>query len=140
MAVLLVLALPSAFIAEYGTLGLILAVFGYLLRHRDEIAHADPLINHYMMFSLLSFVLVQQLLFWFDRAQFTVLCTGLLCVMGGLYFFRPRVLSGPDSKTVGCSGGAGAVSGAAHVGNLCCTSVISQGVRAGYPAGSFPVV
>lgn len=93
--VLLMVALPSFSYTEYGTQGLILAVFGYLLRHRPAIPgfkSAGALIMGYCMFCLAVFVVMQTMVFGFDSTQMMVLLHGVAAVYVLLYFFQPKEL------------------------------------------------
>ena len=57
-ALLTLLIVPSGFISEYGTMGLITAIYGYMVRHKAKINN-DALIFRYMVFALLVFVIYQ---------------------------------------------------------------------------------
>ncbi len=112
IAVLLtLLILPTVGITEYGTQALLTAMFGYLVRHQGEIDEAHKFVPPYFMFALISFVIVQFVMFLFNDAQVIVLSLGLLVVMGVLYFFKPvtyprltKALPGPFVKLVQLTG------------------------------------
>ncbi len=89
-AVLFVLILPSYVVTEYGTQAIITAMFGYLVRHRAQV-HRD-LVLYYMFFALISFVLIQQILFQFDPAQLAVVILGTALIRSLLYNFKPVTL------------------------------------------------
>lgn len=94
MAVMLaLLALPTGyFFVEYGTLGFMLAVFGYLVRHKEEIGARDPnLVQSYFLFVLASFTLIQAFAFGFSLPLFYALFAGILAVLTVLYYFRPAL-------------------------------------------------
>lgn len=88
-AFMCVLILPSYFVTEYGLQALITAIFGYLVRHREKINN-DRLVFQYMIFALFSFVIVQQLSFGFDAAQFAFMLIGTAMVRMALYYFKPQ--------------------------------------------------
>jgi hypothetical protein len=99
--VLLVLAIPSYSYTEYGTQGLALAIFGYLMRHRPEIPgfkSASALIIGYAMFCVATFVALQMLVFGFDQAEMMVLLHGIAAVYLLLYFFKPKELPRLSAK------------------------------------------
>ncbi len=89
--------LPTAFVSDYGTRAIIIALAGYYLRHRESIAN-DRLIFQYMVFAFLSFIIVQHIMFGFSSHQLTfmTICVGL--VHAALYYFKPLTLSGFTAK------------------------------------------
>jgi hypothetical protein len=88
-AVLLAIALPSALLSEYGTIGLITAMFGYLVR-RAEYESGKMHERPYMIFSILGFVALQHLFFAFTPAQAIVMAAGAGMVFILLSKFRAR--------------------------------------------------
>lgn len=88
---LFLLIVPTSFVFEYGTHGFILAIFGYLLRRREELTNKE-LINHYYAFASVSFIGIQTVLFGFEQPQPMVLAIGILAVMAMLLTFKPAVL------------------------------------------------
>lgn len=87
--IFLILGIPSGLITEYGTLGLILAMFGWLARHRDRLREPDKVMPQFLAFTVFSFVATQQISFGFTQLQFFILVIGTLLVCGVLYFFQP---------------------------------------------------
>ncbi len=98
-AALFLLALPLNMLFEYGTLGFILAMLGYLIRRRDD-KEADVtdaqqvmldkgIVKEYFAFALVGFVAIQYLTFGFGEPQLITLMVGTLLVMGTLLVFRP---------------------------------------------------
>lgn len=89
--ILLLLTIPSGMGFEYGTLGFILAIYGYLIRRRKELTEAGngDFLRHYFLFATACFLIVQSLAFGFKESQQMVLMLGTLGVMSGLFFFRP---------------------------------------------------
>lgn len=72
---LLVAALPTYFISEYGTLGLILAMYGYMVRHRGT--HnliTKDYVQNYMIFAAMAFLVMQEISFGFNIMQISI-CT-----------------------------------------------------------------
>lgn len=86
--VLLLLIAPTYVVTEYGTQALITAIFGYFIRHRQAIDDENT-VFHYMIFALVSFVLVQQVVFGFTVAQFAFMAIGTALVRLMLYRFKP---------------------------------------------------
>ncbi|MCB9989546.1 MAG: hypothetical protein H6868_09495 [Rhodospirillales bacterium] len=90
--IMVLLALPTNGFSEYGTLGLLVALFGYLMRHRDEELwkplekHVDP----FLAFILVGFLVIQLLTFGFSGAQLQVFVVEMVIVFGVLYFFKPQ--------------------------------------------------
>lgn len=81
---------PTRFIGEYGALGLILAIFGYLVRKKQDGTLPEELTQQYFLYAALMFVVIQFLEFSaFSEAQIIAMCIGIVPVMGLLYFFRP---------------------------------------------------
>jgi peptidoglycan/LPS O-acetylase OafA/YrhL len=88
--IIALLAFPSNFVTEYGTLGLIMAIYGYLVRRKEELKETHPQhISGFFTFALLSFLAIQQIGFGFNESQFMGMCMGTMSVMGLLYFFKP---------------------------------------------------
>jgi surface polysaccharide O-acyltransferase-like enzyme len=107
--VLLMLAIPTYSYTEYGTQGMALAIFGYLLRHRPEIRgfkSAAALILGYALFCVATFTALQMLVFGFDQAEMMVLLHGIAAVYGLLYFFKPKELPGLSARLPGVVKGA----------------------------------
>ncbi len=84
------LALPTEEIFEYGTQAILMAMVGWLARRRDEWELPRQTREQYFIFALTSFLVVQFIHFGFDSTQFTILCFGILGVIGGLLYFKPR--------------------------------------------------
>lgn len=93
---LLLLALPTSAAMEYGTLAVILALFGYFLRARqdgDAALTADHM-QKQMLFAVVAFCILQTLTFGFGQAQMIVLGIGIVFVYMVLMFFRPVTFAG----------------------------------------------
>ncbi len=86
---MLLMSIPTNFIVEYGTLGLLIAMFGYMARHEEELAHIGQYKNHFMVFAVLGFVIIQTLTFGFAEEQLLVFCAEMFVVFAALYFFKP---------------------------------------------------
>lgn len=83
------LIIPTMFVVEYGTQGLILSVFGYMVRRRDELNISEKLLNRYFVAAFFMFVVPQFFFFGMTQAQFMVMGMGVMAVMGTLYKFKP---------------------------------------------------
>lgn len=88
-AALFVLAMPTDFITEYGTMGLITAMYGYYVRNKDKIED-DKFVLSYMLFSFSVFIIYQQIMFGFTTEQFVVMAAGTLIVRLYLLNFEKR--------------------------------------------------
>lgn len=91
---LVLLIIPTAAFVEYGASVLILAMYGYYLRH----GRSKAFMNGFMIFTLLSFLISEHLFFGFSSAQFTVLGIGLFVVISALQFFKPCELPDLEKK------------------------------------------
>lgn len=85
--VLFLLAIPTSMLSEYGTMALITAMFGYMVRHQDEIKN-DEMIVQFMLFALLAFVVLQYLVFSFSVPQIAFVAFGTAIVRLRLYYFE----------------------------------------------------
>lgn len=93
--VLTCLIVPSMTLMQYGTLGLLLAVFGWLIRNTEEQdPHQFTRIFPYMVFCIIAFTISQWALLQFSLAQGLLLFGGTALVMLGLRFFRPAEFPG----------------------------------------------
>lgn len=82
------IAFPTGILGEYGTLGVSLAVFGYMIRARQdgrEISMDMQMIC--LVMASIGFVIIQQLTFGFSDHQFLFIGFGSFIVMGVLFFF-----------------------------------------------------
>ena len=86
--VMFVLILPTMFVVEYGTQGLILALFGYMVRHRDALHIPKGLVERYAAAAYFMFIVPQYFFFGFTQSQFLVMGMGVLGTMAALYNFR----------------------------------------------------
>ncbi len=89
IAFLFILAIPTSLAVEYGTHALIMAIYGWVMRNKDDARVPGGLPQQYLAFALISFVALQELFFGFSAPQFRVLALGITAVMTALYFFRP---------------------------------------------------
>lgn len=89
MVIFLLLVPPTILLSEYGSHGLVLAVCGYLCRHRDKLENPRRTVEHYFVFAALSYFAVQMITFAFTMPQGAVFGAGLALVFTALYFFRP---------------------------------------------------
>lgn len=88
-AFLFFMVIPTMVFVEYGTLGLITAMFGYMIRHRQTI-HNETLVFCFMIFALLAFIGYQQVIAGFSQEQFYFMAIGTLFVRMYLYYFDRR--------------------------------------------------
>jgi TraX protein len=78
-ALMFVLVIPTDFVTEYGAQGMLVAMYGYLVRNKDQITHKDITIN-FMMFSFVTFIIYQQLMFGFSWGAFLFMAVGTFIV------------------------------------------------------------
>lgn len=95
-----VAAVPTGVLFEYGTSAVVTAMFGYMVRRREDIAN-DRLVFNFMLFALLAHVLLQQLSFGFSQEQFMAMIPGVGLVYLGLYYFKPITFEGLTRKMPG---------------------------------------
>lgn len=92
--VILVLALPTWLVTEYGAIGLLLAMFGYLVRHKREgVTEDKKRIDTFMAFTGLAFIafnIVLLLMPDITPIQIGVLAAGTFAVMIWLTYFKPE--------------------------------------------------
>lgn len=91
---LLCLSIPSAMFFEYGTLGFLIAIFGYWVRLKQDGAerYGAPVkatqVQTYMIFATFSFVFIQYMTFGFSQNQFFVLAGSITVIMMALSSFK----------------------------------------------------
>jgi hypothetical protein len=77
-------------VVEYGTLGIMFAVFGYIRRHKDQIRIGPFMLFAYVVAAACSLIVIQlALLPAPSKDQLIVLFSGMGAVCIALYFFRP---------------------------------------------------
>ncbi len=87
MAAFIILPSYSAF--EYGTLSLPLAMFGYLVRNKDNLKEPHKIVLQFFVFTYILFVGVQTVLFGLHDFQAMALAVGSFVVMSTLMVFQP---------------------------------------------------
>lgn len=97
------LALPAGFLWEYGTSGLLFAMFGWFMRNPDRVSYRMKWVveGFVLLFCVVGFGFLQMFLFHFDRSQSIALFAGLAIVCAGLYFFRPLTFPSLTSSLPG---------------------------------------
>lgn len=83
---------------EYGSLGLIIGVFGWLCRNRGERPDGDSIARQYGVFCWVAFSGLQQYMFGFDLPQFLVMSLGTGMYLLILYLYRPMTFPDAASK------------------------------------------
>lgn len=94
-------ALPTYSLTEYGTQGLLLAIFGYIMRHNPQIPgflEKGSLQNGYCLFTVFTFAALQQLTFGFAQPEFITMGIGIAAICLFLMMFRPVELPGLTRK------------------------------------------
>ena len=86
---------------EYGSLGLIIGVFGWLCRNRDTRPDGDKIARQYGVFSWVAFSCLQQYMFNFDVLQFLLMSLGTGMYLVILYLYRPMSFPQAASMAAG---------------------------------------
>lgn len=76
-AILVVLLLPLSIFWEYGTLGILIAMFGYMVRHQGADKDKQEQTFGFLMFCIFVFVVYQQLLFDFSQTHLIIMTLGV---------------------------------------------------------------
>lgn len=90
-------------IVEYGTLGLVFAILGYVTRHKDKIMDqtffrkSDYIVT--IIFSFVIFCVLQNAQFGFSTVQFCVMATFTATAMAALITIRPMTFPQIKGKT-----------------------------------------
>lgn len=93
---LVILSFPTMFLTEYGSVGLMLALAGYFVRNSDHVKQmgwSEDFPLKYMIFSILIFIVQQQLDFGFSVNVFTFVAGGSILVGMVLMRFKPVELT-----------------------------------------------
>lgn len=80
---------PSYFAFEYGTLSLVFAMFGFLVRNQEKLKDAQKIILQYFAFTYIVFIGTQTLFFRLHDFQIMTLAIGTFIVMCTLLVFQP---------------------------------------------------
>lgn len=89
---------------EYGTLGLIFGVFGWLARHRlDQRPDRERICAQFAAFSLAAFVVLEQAIFEFSPPQFILMAVGTAFYVLVMHRYRPKVYPEARAK-IGAAG------------------------------------
>lgn len=102
VGILFLLAFPTMSLLEYGTQGLLLAFFGYMVRRRQDRIFSDNRKFEIFVAAYCGFGVMQCLYFGFDLFHSISLMIGLIFVFAGLFSFRRIVFEG-SSKIFGAS-------------------------------------
>ncbi len=98
---LFLLSFPTSYLFEYGTLAVIMAMFGWLVRHQYEYPQGVRQTHYYFFFSYAAFVFLQVIAFGFHGNEVIVLAGGILAIMFLLMFFRPVTFAGTGNGVKG---------------------------------------
>ncbi len=86
------LILPTAILAEYGTLGFLFVMFGWFMRHREELTYpVKGVPETFILILILIYVYTQSLTYGMSETQTGFLALGTAAVCLVLYRFRPLV-------------------------------------------------
>lgn len=98
---MVLLSFPTSYLFEYGTLAVIMAMFGWLVRHQHEYPQGPAQTQQFFFFSMFTFILIQTLFFAFKGNEIPVFAGGILAVMSVLMFFRPITFTGTGEGVKG---------------------------------------
>ncbi|MCK5374450.1 MAG: hypothetical protein KAJ40_04130 [Alphaproteobacteria bacterium] len=102
---MVVMLIPTAFLSDYGTSGLVLVLYGYFVRRYQDGACSQSFMRGNMVFAFIFFFFSQQVFFGFDPLQFGMLGGGLLFVVTALQYFRAHNFVGLKER-IGVAGSA----------------------------------
>lgn len=85
---LFLLVLPTYPFFEYGTSAIILAMFGYIVRHKETHFDKDTAF-YFLIFAAMSYGLYQQLFFNFEQSAMLFMFAGTIMACLALYYFPP---------------------------------------------------
>lgn len=97
-AALICALLPAGLLIEYGSVGLMMAMFGYLVRRRDELEE-PAVLDTYMTFLVVVYGVSQILVFGFSHIQSGFVILGSLAVLFVLSGFKPVTYSALSEKS-----------------------------------------
>lgn len=95
--IMLLLVFPSYILTEYGTLGLIMAMFGFLVRWKDMLSEKWTL-PAFALFALTSYCVIQQLTFGMDILQTLAVFGGMAMLTVILCRFRDLEYAGLSAR------------------------------------------
>jgi hypothetical protein len=81
----LILAVPTGYIFEYGTLAFLFAMFGYAVRNSEELGIGKKVRILFCATVAISVALLESVIFTFDTIQ-TIACVGLIGAMSVVLF------------------------------------------------------
>ena len=93
-----VLFLPTTALTEYGTLAAIFAMFGYMVRHREDMGLDRALMQNYMVSIAVIFLGYQGITFGMNMPQFVLMAVGTMSVCLVLGSFRSVSFDRLDAK------------------------------------------
>lgn len=88
MVALALVALPTSLMTEYGTMGLLFAVFGYIVRHKDTFLGGRDVRLPVMLGCFVAFAMLQEVVFGFTQPAFMFMAAGTLATCLLMMHFR----------------------------------------------------
>lgn len=89
MTLMILLSLPTSMISEYGTLGVLFAMQGYAIRHKQEIDWGMIPMSCLIIGTWVSYAIIEYFIFDFSPMPAGVMAGITFGVCLGLIFFRP---------------------------------------------------
>ncbi len=91
--ILTLFAIPTSFVMEYGTMALLFAIAGYMVRHKDNVLEVTFVTTKdfygYMVAIFIAFCILQNANFGFNELQFVVMVMFTALAMVVLITMRP---------------------------------------------------
>ena len=97
-ALFALLFLPTNAIVEYGTLALMFAMLGYMVKNQETLGFRKEGVQNFMLVISLLFVVLQCFVFGFDAAQMIFMAAGTMGVCLVLLYFKAREFPVLDTK------------------------------------------
>ena len=92
---LILLSIPTAMAVEYGTMGLLFAIAGYLVRHKEDVLELTFVTEKdfvgFMVLTFIGFCAIQNGQFGFNEAQLFVMSVFTAITMVALVTMKPTV-------------------------------------------------
>lgn len=96
---LVMIYIPTNAFTEYGSLGLLMGILGWLVRNGGKIEHGRRKTMQFLIFSFFAFIGLEQFSFEFSALQLGFMMAGTAAVMWSLFRFRP--VSFPEAVKLG---------------------------------------
>jgi len=96
--VCLLLWYPTRIFAEYGTLALLMAMYGWMVRHEKTDKQVKRVLSGFMLFAIIAFIGTHFAILQFSTAQGVTFVVTTLCIFIFTLFFKPATLPNLTKK------------------------------------------